>query len=82
MWASLFDLSSFDLLFLFQAANPGCLLEDFVRWYSPFDWIPGPETEEEMEELRRLNMNKGKESEESSASATGMETNTDKALLF
>lgn len=22
-----------------QAANPGCLLEDFVRWYSPRDWI-------------------------------------------
>ena len=26
-----------------QAANPGCLLEDFIRWYSPRDWI----TEEE-----------------------------------
>jgi len=24
---------------LFQAANPNCLLEDFVRWYSPRDWI-------------------------------------------
>ena len=24
---------------LIQAANPGCLLEDFVRWYSPRDWI-------------------------------------------
>ena len=23
----------------FKAANPGCLLEDFVRWYSPRDWI-------------------------------------------
>lgn len=22
-----------------QAANPECLLEDFVRWYSPRDWI-------------------------------------------
>ncbi|KAI5054838.1 hypothetical protein GOP47_0029983 [Adiantum capillus-veneris] len=22
----------------FQAANPGCILEDFVRWYSPPDW--------------------------------------------
>lgn len=21
-----------------QAANPGCILEDFVRWYSPPDW--------------------------------------------
>lgn len=24
---------------LFQAANPGCCLEDFVRWYSPRDYI-------------------------------------------
>ncbi|XP_010604488.1 rab3 GTPase-activating protein catalytic subunit isoform X2 [Fukomys damarensis] len=23
----------------FKAANPGCLLEDFVRWYSPRDYI-------------------------------------------
>ncbi|XP_065886522.1 rab3 GTPase-activating protein catalytic subunit-like isoform X3 [Dysidea avara] len=23
----------------FKAANPNCLLEDFVRWYSPRDWI-------------------------------------------
>ena len=23
----------------FKAANPGCILEDFVRWYSPRDWI-------------------------------------------
>lgn len=23
----------------FKAANPGCTLEDFVRWYSPRDWI-------------------------------------------
>lgn len=22
----------------FQAANPGCILEDFVRWHSPPDW--------------------------------------------
>lgn len=28
-----------------QAANPGCLLEDFVRWYSPRDWIEGSEAE-------------------------------------
>lgn len=26
--------------FLFpQAANPGCVLEDFVRWYSPRDYV-------------------------------------------
>eukprot|EP00245_Coleochaete_scutata_P018828 TRINITY_DN999_c0_g4_i1.p1 TRINITY_DN999_c0_g4~~TRINITY_DN999_c0_g4_i1.p1 ORF type:complete len:483 (-),score=65.34 TRINITY_DN999_c0_g4_i1:156-1571(-) len=23
----------------FKAANPGCILEDFVRWYSPLDWV-------------------------------------------
>ncbi|CAF0846918.1 unnamed protein product [Didymodactylos carnosus] len=28
----------------FKAANPSCCLEDFVRWYSPRDWI-------EMEEI-------------------------------
>lgn len=22
-----------------QAANPGAVLEDFIRWYSPRDWI-------------------------------------------
>ena len=22
-----------------QAANPGCVLEDFIRWYSPRDWV-------------------------------------------
>ncbi|KAL0406938.1 UNVERIFIED_CONTAM: Rab3 GTPase-activating protein catalytic subunit [Sesamum latifolium] len=30
------------LLFLvkaFLAANPGCILEDFVRWHSPPDWV-------------------------------------------
>ncbi|KAG2641653.1 hypothetical protein PVAP13_2KG210516 [Panicum virgatum] len=21
-----------------KAANPGCVLEDFVRWHSPLDW--------------------------------------------
>ncbi|GAQ90863.1 hypothetical protein KFL_006940020 [Klebsormidium nitens] len=24
----------------FKAANPGALLEDFVRWHSPRDWLP------------------------------------------
>ncbi|KAK3017410.1 hypothetical protein RJ639_006704, partial [Escallonia herrerae] len=23
----------------FKAANPGCILEDFVRWHSPPDWV-------------------------------------------
>ncbi|CAH3157487.1 unnamed protein product, partial [Porites evermanni] len=58
------------LQFSNNAANPGCLLEDFVRWYSPFDWIPGPETEEEIEELRRLKRDKEKENKESSTSGT------------
>lgn len=26
----------------FKAANPGCSLEDFVRWYSPRDWVEEP----------------------------------------
>uniref|UniRef100_A0A0A9XWU8 Rab3 GTPase-activating protein catalytic subunit n=1 Tax=Lygus hesperus TaxID=30085 RepID=A0A0A9XWU8_LYGHE len=30
----------------FKAANPGAVIEDFIRWYSPRDWI---ETEEEDE---------------------------------
>ena len=24
---------------MYQAANPGCILEDFIRWYSPPDWM-------------------------------------------
>ena len=35
-----------------QAANPGCLLEDFVRWYSPRDWIE--DTGEEADTLKPL----------------------------
>lgn len=31
---------------MMQAANPGCLLEDFVRWYSPRDWIEGEPEED------------------------------------
>lgn len=36
-----------------KAANPECVLEDFVRWYSPRDWVEtqekliDPETKEE-----------------------------------
>jgi hypothetical protein len=26
----------------FKAANPGCILEDFVRWHSPKDWRAAP----------------------------------------
>eukprot|EP00250_Pteridium_aquilinum_P020712 c24913_g1_i1 orf=752-2845(-) len=33
----------------FQAANPGCILEDFVRWYSPPDWRQSPVSESSAE---------------------------------
>jgi len=23
----------------FKAANPGCVLGDFIRWHSPKDWV-------------------------------------------
>ncbi|XP_076642287.1 RAB3 GTPase activating protein subunit 1 [Halictus rubicundus] len=29
----------------FKAANPGAVLEDFIRWYSPRDWIEDGETD-------------------------------------
>ncbi|XP_065051656.1 rab3 GTPase-activating protein catalytic subunit-like [Rhopilema esculentum] len=38
----------------FKAANPGCIFEDFVRWYSPNDWIAGPETQQEKEDLAKM----------------------------
>lgn len=25
--------------YIIQAANPGAVLEDFIRWYSPRDWV-------------------------------------------
>jgi Rab3 GTPase-activating protein catalytic subunit len=31
----------------FKAANPGSVLGDFVRWYSPRDWIEEEVTEED-----------------------------------
>ncbi|XP_069677662.1 rab3 GTPase-activating protein catalytic subunit [Periplaneta americana] len=30
----------------FKAANPGAVLEDFIRWYSPRDWIEEDEVDE------------------------------------
>jgi Rab3 GTPase-activating protein catalytic subunit len=30
----------------FKAANPGCILADFVRWYSPRDWLVDGEHDE------------------------------------
>lgn len=46
-----------------------------MRWYSPFDWIPGPETEEEIEELKKQKMKSESEevNEESSATASPSE---------
>lgn len=32
-----------------QAANPGCTLEDFVRWHSPPDWTED-ETSSDMDD--------------------------------
>ncbi|XP_068338219.1 uncharacterized protein [Pyrus communis] len=31
----------------FKAANPGCILEDFVRWHSPPDWTETEPSDEE-----------------------------------
>ncbi|XP_071692950.1 uncharacterized protein [Rutidosis leptorrhynchoides] len=33
----------------FKAANPGCILEDFVRWHSPPDWME-PTSDDESKE--------------------------------
>lgn len=33
----------------FKAANPSAIFEDFIRWYSPRDWIEGENAEEEGE---------------------------------
>ncbi|XP_029053343.1 rab3 GTPase-activating protein catalytic subunit [Osmia bicornis bicornis] len=30
----------------FKAANPGAVLEDFIRWYSPRDWVEDDGTDE------------------------------------
>nr|XP_018900509.1 PREDICTED: rab3 GTPase-activating protein catalytic subunit [Bemisia tabaci] len=30
----------------FKAANPGAVIEDFIRWYSPRDWIESDEIDE------------------------------------
>ncbi|KAJ0046143.1 hypothetical protein Pint_04100 [Pistacia integerrima] len=31
----------------FKAANPGCILEDFVRWHSPPDWTASEQSNED-----------------------------------
>lgn len=37
----------------FKYDNPGSLLEDFVRWYSPNDWLPDevPSTNRSLQNL-------------------------------
>lgn len=38
------DLQSLQLradMSAFKVANPGCIFEDFIRWYSPRDWTSG-----------------------------------------
>ncbi|XP_078084241.1 rab3 GTPase-activating protein catalytic subunit isoform X8 [Mustelus asterias] len=37
----------------FKAANPGCCLEDFVRWYSPRDYIEEEYTDEAGDKVLR-----------------------------
>nr|XP_006816405.1 PREDICTED: rab3 GTPase-activating protein catalytic subunit-like [Saccoglossus kowalevskii] len=48
----------------FKAANPGCMLEDFVRWYSPRDYIEDDDScntpHPDMNEEDRDRMKKGK----------------------
>ncbi len=38
----------------FKAANPGAVLGDFVRWYSPRDWIEESEGGEGKNEVRTI----------------------------
>lgn len=39
-----------------QAANPGCSLEDFVRWYSPRDYVVEEVTDETGQTVVRGNL--------------------------
>ncbi|KAL3636762.1 hypothetical protein CASFOL_019061 [Castilleja foliolosa] len=34
----------------FKAANPGCILEDFVRWHSPPDWMENETTNNDLDD--------------------------------
>jgi hypothetical protein len=36
----------------FKAANPGCVLADFIRWHSPRDWITETENGEALEDTQ------------------------------
>lgn len=33
------ELKLYKKKIIFQAANPGAVLQDFIRWYSPRDWV-------------------------------------------
>lgn len=46
-----------------QAANPGCILEDFVRWYSPLDWVEYGTLTNGVRELEAEEMNGKSEKE-------------------
>ncbi|XP_005093890.1 rab3 GTPase-activating protein catalytic subunit [Aplysia californica] len=51
----------------FKAANPGCILEDFVRWYSPRDYVVDDDVEAEEE----VEMEQEQQSAGSDTPATG-----------
>lgn len=44
------DMLSSDMA-AFKAANPGAVLEDFVRWHSPRDWVEKEEFEDSLDTL-------------------------------
>ena len=72
--------SNFFFFLLFQAANPGCLLEDFVRWYSPRDWLdeessedcPEPSTTSQIAAMDK-ELNCGEEEEEEAEASTQLQ---------
>lgn len=39
LFTKLYIIYAYLHLHIIQAANPGAVLEDFIRWYSPRDWI-------------------------------------------
>merc|ERR1712023_27646 len=42
----------------FKAANPGCDIADFIRWYSPRDWVALDEGEESQYKCARGKLSK------------------------
>uniref|UniRef100_A0A0B7ASM6 Rab3 GTPase-activating protein catalytic subunit n=1 Tax=Arion vulgaris TaxID=1028688 RepID=A0A0B7ASM6_9EUPU len=57
----------------FKAANPGCVLEDFVRWYSPRDYELDSEDDDDggETESRNIKMVSGKKTSTASPSKRG-----------